>query len=156
MGAEAPAQVQHPISHGGEGLHLGERLGLRLISHHHREGCPPLAAFSGSLYWGIASQRQEDQRNELRQLAGSANAAAQLPLIAHETREAESSAKVRAGSRRVATPALQQQRLQWFDAKGALLREQGNLAVPPLPEVPRRTKAEARGNSVSNRPLWQR
>ncbi|MFZ0406781.1 MAG: HAMP domain-containing sensor histidine kinase [Cyanobium sp.] len=113
-----------------------------------------LAAFSGSLYWGIASQRQEDQRTELRQLAGSA--AAQLPLIAHETREAESSAKFRAGSRRVATPALQQQRLQWFDAKGALLSELGNLAVPPLPEVPRRAPAEARGNSLSSRPLWQR
>jgi len=113
-----------------------------------------LAAFSGSLYWGIASQRQEDQRTELRQLAGSA--AAQLPLIAHETLEAEGKAKFRAGSRRIATPALQQQRLQWFDAKGALLSEQGGLAVPPLPEdVSRRSPAEAHRTSVSSLPLWQ-
>lgn len=113
-----------------------------------------LAAFSGSLYWGIASQRQEDQRTELRQLAGSA--AAQLPLIAHETREAEGSAKFRAGSGRIATPALQQQRLQWFDATGALLSEQGSLAVPPLPELSRPSPAAAQGSSVSSRPLWQR
>ncbi len=100
-----------------------------------------LAAFSGTLYWGIASQRLEDQRTELRQLAGSA--AAQLPLIAHETREAEGRAKFRAGSRRIASAALRQQRLQWFDATGALLSEQGSLAMPPLPKL-------------TGQPLWQR
>ena len=100
-----------------------------------------LTAFSAALYWGIASQRQEDQRTELRQLAGSA--AAQLPLIAHETLEAEGRAKFRAGSQRIAAAALQQQRLQWFDAKGVLLSEQGSLVVPPLPAMP-------------SRPLWQR
>lgn len=114
-----------------------------------------LAAFSGSLYWGIASQRQEDQRTELRQLAGSA--AAQLPLIAHETREAEGSAKFRAGPRLIDSPALQQQRLQWFDAKGALLSEQGGLAVPSLPGLSRGgIPASARGISVPSRALWQR
>ena len=113
-----------------------------------------LAAFSGSLYWGIASQRQEDQRTELRQLAASA--AAQLPLIAHETREAEGSAKFRAGPRLIDSPALQQQRLQWFDAKGALLSEQGGLAVPFLPGQPRSALASARGISVPIRALWQR
>ena len=114
-----------------------------------------LAAFSGSLYWGIASQRQEDQRTELRQLAGSA--AAQLPLIAHETREAEGSAKFRAGPRRIAFPALQQQRLQWFDAKGALLSDQGGLAVPSLPGQPRGgAPASSRGSSVPTQPVWQR
>jgi len=113
-----------------------------------------LAAFSGSLYWGIASQRQEDQRTELRQLAGSA--AAQLPLIAHETREAESSAKFRGGPRLIAAPALQQQRLQWLDAKGALLSEQGSLPVPPLPRQPSGAAAGTRGISVPDRPLWQR
>lgn len=113
-----------------------------------------LAAFSGSLYWGIASQRQEDQRTELRQLAGSA--AAQLPLIAHETREAEGSAKFRAGPRRIALPVLQQQRLQWFDAEGSLLSEQGSLAVPPLPGRPRNPPAAARGLRVAAGPLWQR
>ena len=114
-----------------------------------------LAAFSGSLYWGIASQRQEDQRTELRQLAGSA--AAQLPLIAHETREAEGSAKFRAGPRRIAFPALQQQRLQWFDATGALLSDQGGLAVPSLPGQPRGgAPASSRGSSVPTQPVWQR
>lgn len=113
-----------------------------------------LAAFSGSLYWGIASQRQEDQRTELRQLAGSA--AAQLPLIAHETLEAEGRAKFRAGPQLIAVPALQQQRLQWFDAKGSLLSEQGSLAVPPLPEMPSHASAGTRHSRVPGTPLWQR
>ena len=113
-----------------------------------------LAAFSGSLYWGIASQRQEDQRTELRQLAGSA--AAQLPLIAHETREAEGRAKFRAGARLIDSPALQLQRLQWFDAKGALLSEQGGLTVPSLPGQPGGPLASARGIRVPSRALWQR
>ena len=88
-----------------------------------------LAAFSSSLYWGIASQRQEDQRTELRQLAGSA--AAQLPLIAHETREVEGSTKFCPGPRLIDSPALQQQRLQWFDAKGA--RSASRVAWSCLP-----------------------
>jgi signal transduction histidine kinase len=114
-----------------------------------------LAAFSGSLYWGIASQRQEDQRTELRQLAGSA--AAQLPLIAHETREAEGHAKFRAGPRLIDAPALQQQRLQWFDATGALLSEQGGLTMPSLPERPRGgALASAYGIRVPRQALWQR
>ena len=113
-----------------------------------------LAAFSGSLYWGIASQRQEDQRTELRQLAGSA--AAQLPLIAHETREAEGRAKFRAGPRLIDSPALQQQRLQWFDAQGALLSEQGGLTVPSMPDQLGGALASARGIRVPSRALWQR
>ncbi len=90
-----------------------------------------LLSFSGSLYWGIAVQRAEDQRSELRQLA--ATAAAQLPLIAHETHEAEGRAKFRSGPRRIALPALAQQRVQWFDATGRLLSEQGSLVVPAMP-----------------------
>jgi signal transduction histidine kinase len=90
-----------------------------------------LLAFSGTLYWGIALQRGEDQRSELRQLA--ATAAAQLPLIAHETREAESRAKFRSGPSRIALPALAEQRVQWFDASGRLLSEQGSLVVPAMP-----------------------
>ena len=114
-----------------------------------------LAAFSGSLYWGIASQRQEDQRTELRQLAGSASA--QLPLIAHETREPNSHAKFHAGPHRVAAPALEQQRLQWFDANGALLSEQGSLPVPPLTGLSRGgVPASAGGIRIPRRPLWQR
>ena len=92
-----------------------------------------LLAFSGTLYWGIAAQRSEDQRSELRQLA--ATAAAQWPLIAHETREAEGRAKFRAGPQRITVPALLLQRVQWFDASGRLLSEQGSLAVPPMPPL---------------------
>ena len=90
-----------------------------------------LLAFSGSLYWVIALQRGEDQRSELHQLA--ATAAAQLPLIAHETHEVEGQAKFRGDPGRIAIPALDQQRVQWFDATGRLLSEQGTLSVPPLP-----------------------
>ena len=90
-----------------------------------------LLAFSGTLYWAIALQRGEDQRSELRQLA--ATAAAQLPLIAHETREAEGRAKFRSGPGRIALPALAEQRVQWFDASGRLLSEQGSLVVPAMP-----------------------
>jgi signal transduction histidine kinase len=94
-----------------------------------------LAAFSTTLYWGIASQRAEDQRTELRQLAASA--AAQLPLIVHETREPEGSAKFRPDARVIASASLDQQRLQWFDASGVLLSDQGSLPLPlPLPPQP--------------------
>ncbi len=88
-----------------------------------------LLAFSGSLYWGIALQRAEDQRSELRQLAASA--AAQLPLIAHEAREAAGDRKFRPERRVVAMPGLEQQRVQWFDAEGVLLTQQGSLPFPP-------------------------
>lgn len=92
-----------------------------------------LLAFSGSLYWGISLQRSEDQRSELRQLA--ATAAAQLPLIAHETREPEGRAKFRSAPGQIAVAALQQQRVQWFDDAGRLLSEQGSLPVPSLPRA---------------------
>lgn len=88
-----------------------------------------LTAFSGSLYWGIAAQRAEDQRSELRQLAASA--AAQLPLIAHETREPEGRAKFRGPPPLLAIEGLDQQRVQWFDSQGRLLSEQGRLVLPP-------------------------
>ena len=104
-----------------------------------------LLSFSGTLYWGIAVQRGEDQRTELRQLA--ATAAAQLPLIAHELGEAEGRAKFRAGPQRIAVPALVQQRVQWFDTTGQLLSEQGFLAVPAM--------QEALPQSTST-PSWQR
>ena len=90
-----------------------------------------LVAFSGSLYWGITQQRAADQRAELAQLA--ATAAAQLPLIAHETREAEGSAKFRPGPRGLTVAGLERQRVQWFDAEGRLLSEQGTLPIPPQP-----------------------
>jgi hypothetical protein len=77
-------------------------------------------------------------------------------LIAHETLEAEGRAKFRAGPRLIAVPALQQQRLQWFDASGALLSEQGSLVVPPLPETPAGASSGPRPVLVPSRPLWQR
>ncbi len=90
-----------------------------------------LVAFSGSLYWGIALQRAEDLRAELDHLA--ATAAIQLPLIAHETREAEGRAKFRPGPRGLVVAGLERQRVQWFDSDGHLLSEQGTLPIPPLP-----------------------
>ena len=93
-----------------------------------------LLSFSGTLYWDIALQRGEDQRTELRQLAASA--AAQLPLIEHETGEADGSRKFRAIRRRWPLAALKQQRVQWFDATGQLLSEQGSLEMPPRADNP--------------------
>lgn len=109
-----------------------------------------LAAFSGSLYWGIALQRAEDQRSELRQLAVSA--AAQLPLIAHETREPEGRAKFRGTPRLLVIEGLDQQRVQWFDSQGRLLSEQGRLALPidPPPSPARPWQRWPGGMS-----LWQ-
>jgi signal transduction histidine kinase len=104
-----------------------------------------LLSFSGTLYWGIAVQRAEDQRSELRQLA--ATAAAQLSLIAHETSEAEGRAKFRSAPGRLAVPALAQQRVQWIDSSGRLLSEQGSLAVPAMPTVLPQSTAS---------PRWQR
>jgi signal transduction histidine kinase len=88
-----------------------------------------LSAFSGSLYWGIAGQRQEDLRAEARQLANSA--AAQLPLILHEAREVHNARKFRDDRRVLAAPDRLDQRLQWFDADRRLVSEQGSLALPP-------------------------
>ena len=88
-----------------------------------------LAVFSGSLYWGIALQRAEDQRIELRQIAASA--ASQLPLIAHEAEEAAGAKKFRPERRVVAFPGQEQQRVEWFDPQGRLLSEQGSLQLPP-------------------------
>lgn len=87
-----------------------------------------LGAFAGSLYWKVALQRQEDQRTELRQLM--ATATSQLPLIAHEMKEAAGTAKFRPNTQLITAPALQEQHIQWFDARGQLLLEQGGLQLP--------------------------
>jgi len=87
-----------------------------------------LLAFSASLYGGIVRQREEDQRLELRQLA--AGAASQLTLILHEARETDGPLKFRGQPGEGLLPGLEQQRVEWFDAAGTLLREQGALPVP--------------------------
>jgi OmpR-family two-component system manganese-sensing sensor histidine kinase len=104
-----------------------------------------LAAFSGSLYWDIAVQRGEDQRTELRQLAASA--AAQWPLIEHETREVAGSKKFQGQRNALALEGLEQQRVQWFDAEGQLLSEQGSLEMPPRADNPATPETDAQ---------WQR
>lgn len=105
-----------------------------------------LLAFSASLYGGIVRQRIEDQRLELRQRA--AGAASQLPLILHEANETDGPLKFRGQPRVVPVAGLDQQRLQWFDATGVLLREQGQLVVP----APTPSTAGLRPSG----PLWQR
>ena len=89
-----------------------------------------LGAFAAAVYGGIAAQRQEDLRGELRQLAASA--ASQLPLIAHEAHEVGNARKFTNDRDVVALPERNPQRLQWFDAQGRLLNDQGQLALPPL------------------------
>ena len=107
-----------------------------------------LGAFAGSLYGKVALQRQEDQRTELRQLM--ATATGQLPLIAHEMKEAAGAAKFRPDSQLITAPALlQDQRIQWFDARGRLLLEQGGL---PLPALPRSSQWQRWNGGIS---LWQ-
>jgi len=104
-----------------------------------------LAAFSGTLYWDIALQRGEDQRTELRQLAASA--AVLLPLIEHETREAAGSRKFQGHRQALALEGLEQQLVQWFDAEGQLLSEQGSLEMPPRAGNPATPETDAQ---------WQR
>jgi signal transduction histidine kinase len=77
-------------------------------------------------------------------------------LIAHETLEAEGRAKFRSGPQRIDVPALQQQRLQWFDAKGVLLSEQVSLVVPPLPGMPHKAATGVGKILIPSRLRWQR
>ena len=110
-----------------------------------------LAAFSGSLAWGVTEQRREDQRNELRQLAVSA--AAQLALVLHETRETANERKFKGGAPLVGPPGLEDQRVQWFDEQARLVSEQGGLALPANLPVPRAREPEG---TPKNGLHWQR
>lgn len=113
-----------------------------------------LAAFSGSLYWGISLQRAEDQRTELRLLA--AGAASQLPLIAHETREAAGRNKFRPDRHLLPLAGTDQQRLQWFDRNGELLSEQGHLPLPEQQQPRHSLPPQASETLLPLRPVWQR
>lgn len=119
-----------------------------------------LGAFAAAVYGGIAAQRQEDLRGELRQLAASA--ASQLPLIAHEAHEVSNARKFTNDRAVVALPERNPQRLQWFDAEGRLLNDQGQLAVPPLAGLGRGPGAQPGLPERIGRPgqkpaaLWQR
>ena len=117
-----------------------------------------MGTFTAAMYWGIAAQRQEDLRGELRQLAASA--ASQLPLIAHEAHEVGNARKFNNDRAVVALPERNPQRLQWFDADGRLLNDQGQLALPPLAGLGKGPRSGATGRDVhpgSTPPaLWQR
>ncbi len=99
-----------------------------------------LTAFAAAVYWGIAGERQESLRAETRQLA--ATAAAQLPLISHEFSEDGNARKFRNDREVVELPQGRLQRVQWFDARGQLLVQEGALRMPPPGQV--------------TQPRWQR
>lgn len=107
-----------------------------------------LSAFAGSLYWKVALQRQDDLRTELRQLMAAA--ASQLPLIAHETSEAAGARKFQPNAQLITTPALAEQRIQWFSRDGSLLLQQGSLQLPPINRA--RTPWQQWPGGIS---LWQ-
>jgi len=88
-----------------------------------------LSAFSAALYWGIAAERRQSLRAEALQLAAAA--AGQLPLISHEVQEVGNARKFRNDREVVALVPQRRQRVQWFDAGGRLLLQEGPLALPP-------------------------
>ena len=101
-----------------------------------------LTAFAAAVYWGIAGERRESLRAETRQLA--ATAAAQLPLISHEFSEDGNARKFRNDRVVVELPQGRVQRVQWLDARGRLLVQEGALRLPPV------------GLGLVAQPRWQR
>jgi signal transduction histidine kinase len=108
-----------------------------------------LACFAAAVYWGIAGERREALRLEARQLATAA--ASQWPLIAHEFQEERNARKFRADREVVALPERPGQRVQWFDAAGRLLEDQGGLALP----APLRSQAPQWRQWSGGIALWQ-
>lgn len=117
--ASTPATLTDP-------LRLRRRLGLQGAAF----GLLLLAVFSAAVYAGMAAERRQNLRAEARQLAASA--AAQLPLISHEVQEVGNARKFRNDREVVALQGRRHQRVQWFDADGRLLMEEGQLPLPPL------------------------
>jgi hypothetical protein len=108
-----------------------------------------LSAFAAAVYWGIAGERQEALRAETRQLA--ATAASQLPLISHEFSEEGNARKFRNDREVVALADRRGQRVRWFDGRGRLLLEEGQLALPP-PALQPRPQWQTWAGGLS---LWQ-
>ena len=87
-----------------------------------------LSAFAAALYWGIAAERRQNLRAEAAQLAAAA--ASQLPLISHEVQEVGNARKFRNDREVVTLVSRRRQRVQWLDAGGGLLLEEGQLTLP--------------------------
>ncbi len=105
-------------------LRLRRRLGLQGAAF----GLLLLSAFAAALYWGIAAERRQNLRAEVAQLAAAA--ASQLPLISHEVQEVGNTRKFRNDREVVTLVSRRRQRVQWLDASGRLLLEEGQLTLP--------------------------
>lgn len=111
-------------------LRLRRRLGLQGAGF----GLLLLAAFAAAVYWGIAVERRQSLRGEVSQLAAAA--AAQLPLVSHEIQEEGNARKFRNDREVVALVERRSQRVQWFDAAGRLLLQEGQLPLPGAAALP--------------------
>jgi signal transduction histidine kinase len=105
-------------------LRLRRRLGLQGAAF----GLLLLSAFAATLYFGIAAERRQNLRAEAAQLAAAA--ASQLPLISHEVQEVGNARKFRNDREVVTLVSRRRQRVQWLDAAGRLLLEEGQLTLP--------------------------
>ncbi len=103
-----------------------------------------LVVFSGALYFGLALEERQALRASVSELA--ATAATQLPLIAHEYGEEGNAYKFRHDDAVVPPSEGSDYRVRWFDAKGRLLEDQGQLTLP--------SPAGARF-SVPSQPRWR-
>lgn len=125
-----------------------------------------LLAFAGAMYWGMAAEREEDLRHRVEQLAAAASG--QLPLMVHEFHEESNARKFHDDSVVLDAVGARHQRVRWFDEQGVLVREQGELVLPPPPELrqqvqwrrwsgglrlwqPVRTRSPAAGGAVRRR-----
>ena len=111
-------------------LRLRRRLGLQGAGF----GLLLLTAFAAAVYWGIAAERRQNLRGEVSQLAAAA--AAQLPLVSHEIQEEGNARKFRNDREVVALVERRSQRVQWFDAAGQLLLQEGQLPLPGAAALP--------------------
>ena len=111
-----------------------------------------LLAFAGAMYWGMAAEREEDLRHRVEQLAAAASG--QLPLMVHEFHEDSNARKFHDDSVVLDAVGARHQRVRWFDEQGVLVREQGELVLPPPPPPELRQRVQWRRWSGGLR-LWQ-